>query len=827
MNAEWKAKLNQSLDQATIWLSSHRKNIKKVAIIIPPALFGLFGIWLIYTYFHYSSLLDSQLAGNLLRIPSGIYAAPRHIGEGRHIEQSDFVELLRRAGYQEGEQKNEFSSGNFIISSKGVEVLTHGFIRNTDLPARSFVTFKNKQVAAIENLDTNQKMEEILLPPELLTADLNTKTQMRSAANFEDLPEVLVNAICAIEDRNFFSHSGVDLKAIVRAFYRNVSEGGIREGASTLTQQLIKNQFLSPERTYRRKVAEAMMALALERRLTKQQIFALYCDRAFLGHTGLTSIYGFKQAAQVFFGKELNDLSLSEAALLAGLAKAPNRYSPYSDREKAIERRDVVIAAMIEAGYISEAQASVARNENITFLPPQKLDNTAAPHFVDYVGRELNNQKIDVDEQTPQLRIATSIDLDLQEAANEVVKSQLDKISKLYKKRASHPEAALVALDPKTGQILAMVGGRDYATSQLNRVTDAKRQPGSVFKPVIYAAAMSQGVSPMTMFINEPTEIKFGYNAVYRPRNFGNTYSNQPVTLREAMVRSLNVVSVEAAMRVGIGNVIEMAEKMGLEQSHSYPSLALGTSEASPLEIARAYTAFANDGMLVEPIAIEKVDANGKSVFTGHSRKASVMTPQAAFIVTDTLADVVNRGTAARVRQLGYQGPAAGKTGTSRDAWFAGYTPNLLVVVWVGFDDNQNMDMTGGEAAVPIWTEFIKRAMQLRPDLSADRFSRPAGLDRIEIDPETGMIANEYCPHRQEVILPRYLTGGICYLHQMPIETEIEVAVTSFDADIEDDLEYINRMAVEEITKNIDSNLLVGKKNKNPDDDWPPKKNPE
>jgi penicillin-binding protein 1B len=826
MNVEWKTKIAQVTDQATRWLATHRKQIKKVAIIIPPALFGLFGIWLIYTYFFYSSLLDSQLAGDLLRVPSGIYAAPRHIGEGRNIEQADFVELLRRAGYQEGEQKNEFAAGNFIIRSKGVEVLTNEFNRNRDLPARSLVTFRNKQIADIENLDTNQKLKEILLPPELLTADLNTKTQVRSATNFEDLPEVLVNALCAIEDRNFFSHSGVDFKAIARAFYKNLSEGGIREGASTITQQLIKNQFLSPERTYRRKFAEAMMAIALEQRLTKQQIFALYCDRAFLGHTGLISIYGFKQAAQVFFGKELEDLSISEAALLAGLTKAPNRYSPYSDRNKAIERRDVVIAAMLEAGYISESEASSAKNEQITFLAPQKLDNTAAPHFVDYVGRELNNRKIDDDEQTSQLRIGTSLDLDLQEAANEVVKNHLDKLSKLYKKRASQPEAALVALDPKTGQILAMVGGRDYAASQLNRVTDAKRQPGSVFKPVVYAAAMSQGVSPMTTFINEPTEIKFGYNSVYRPRNFGDTYSNQPVTLREAMVRSLNVVSVEAAVRVGIGNVMEMAEKMGLKQSHSYPSMALGTSEASPLEIARAYTAFANDGMLVEPIAVEKINANGKSIFTGYSRRESVMPAQTAFIVTDTLSDVVNRGTAARVRQLGYQGPAAGKTGTSSDAWFAGYTPNLLVVVWVGFDDNQDLNMTGGEASVPIWTEFIKRAMQLRPDLAAERFNRPAGLDRIEIDPETGMIANEYCPNRQQVILPRHLTAGICYLHQMPIETPIDVTITSFDADVESDLEDINKMAVEEMTKNIDSNLLVSDKTRTPDDGWPPKQKP-
>jgi len=826
ISTDWKERLIESLEATREWLSAHRKDIQKTVIAVHIASFILLGIWLGYTYHYYAAVLHSQLASHSLKIPSGIYAAPRHISAGREITQEKFSDLLVRAGYQEGEQENEFSAGNFIVHSNTVEIITNQFSRNNNLPARTRLTFDEKRIVAIKNLDTGQKLKEIRLPPELLTADLNAKKQVRSATSFEDLPQVLVNAVCAIEDRNFFSHDGVDFKAIARAFYKNLSEGEIREGASTITQQLIKNEFLSSERTYERKFAEALMAIALEQRLNKQQILALYCDRIYLGHSGITSVYGFKQAASVYFGKELDELSLSEAAFLAGMIKAPNRYSPYTNLDQAIERRDCVIAAMVEQGSISSDEAERARNETPVFMLQQKLGTTAAPHFIDYVNRELDSQKIDADIRKSQLRIRTSVDLDLQESANEVVAKHLNNISKFYKKRSSQPEAALVALDPQTGEVLAMVGGRDYTTSQLNRVTDARRQPGSVFKPVIYATALSEGVSPLTRFMNEPHEIRFGYKEVYNPQNFGNSYSYRPVTLREAIVRSLNVVSVDAAMRVGLGNVAQMAAKMGLEQTHAYPSMALGTSEASPLEIARAYTTFANDRMRVDPMAIYDIEANGETIFTGYSRRISVLSSQAAFVVTDTLTDVVNRGTAARIRRLGYSGPAAGKTGTSRDAWFVGYTPNLLVVVWVGFDDNQDLGMTGGEAAVPIWADFVNRALEVRPDLSAAGFSRPAGLDSVEIDPDTGMIADEYCPRRQKVLLPSYLRPGLCFEHQAPLVTTNYDLLPDDDASLDEKLEWLDEITVEDETKDTEPVWFSKNESRKPDDKRLPKQKP-
>lgn len=784
--ATYRDRFGEIAEQSRHWLSRHRRALQRCTALALLFLFMGTALWLVSTYSYYAAVIDRRLASHALQIPAGIYAAPRRISTGERLTRAELLERLQRAGFHEGTQPYEYAPGSFLVQDNAVEIIINDFHLQAageangqangqeSMIARARVHFRDHSVARIEDVATKRAVKTVRLPAQLLTADLQTIAQTTSATRFDELPKVLIDALCAIEDRNFFSHDGIDARAITRAFFKNLTSAGIREGGSTITQQLIKNQFLSAERTYGRKLAEAMMALALERRLSKEQIFALYCDRVYLGQSGLTAIYGFKQAARLFFGKELGELTVSEAALLAGIVKAPNRYSPHDDRDEALARRDVVLAAMLETGAISEAAAEAARHEQLALLPPQRLDNTAAPHFVDYVKRQMERRRLYQEdaETAAHLRVETTLDLDLQEVANRVVSEQLGRLDKIYRKRAAKPEVGLVALDPKTGEVLAMVGGRDYTSSQLNRVTDARRQPGSVFKPVIYAAAMANGVSPLTRFLNAPREIRYGYKAVYNPQNFGHTYSNTEVTLREAMVRSLNVVAVDAALRVGLGNVSEMAERMGLEQAHGYPSLALGTSEATPLDIASAYTTFANDGTRVEPLAIRAVRVSGEAATPTVAAKTRVLSPQMAYVVTETLTEVANRGTAARIRSLGYKGPAAGKTGTSRDAWFVGYTPNLLVVVWVGFDDNSDMAMTGGEAAVPIWTAFVKGALERRPELAAERFAKPAGLETVEIDPETGMLANEFCPQRQRVSLPGFLMPGVCFEHFEPLATD-------------------------------------------------------
>jgi penicillin-binding protein 1B len=814
-----KAELKRQINEAVCWMRLNSKRIRQTIALSLFVILNIAAVWLVTTYQYYAAIVDRHLTNHAFKIPAGIYAAPRHLNVGTSLTRDDVIERLRRAGYQEGSQPNEFAAGSFQIQNDAVEITTNDFNQKENLPAKVQVSFKNHLVAQLEDLTRNKSINSIQLPGELLTADPSTKNQARSATRFDELPKVLINALCAIEDRNYFSHEGVDVKAITRAFYKNLFNGGIREGGSTLTQQLIKNSFLTSERTYERKIAEAMMAIALERRLSKEQIMALYCDHVYVGQSGMTSVYGFKQAARAFFGQELNDLTLAQAALLAGLVKAPNHYSPYKHLDEALARRDLVLDAMVETGAISETEAEAAKRERAVLIPSQPLDATTAPHFVDYVNREIEKRRYD-EETASQLRVETTLDLDLQEAANGAVTTHLNKLDKNYKKRSARPEAGLIALDPQTGEILAMVGGRDYTISQLNRVTDAMRQPGSVFKPIIYAAAMSQGISPLTTFLNAPHDINFGYKAVYHPQNYGHSYSNTEVTLREAIVRSLNIVAVDAAIRVGLGNVAKMADRMGMEQSHTYPSMALGTSEASLLQVADAYTTFANDGVRVEPLAIHAIGSGGPAIPISAS-KTHIISPQVAYVVTDTLADVVNRGTAGRVRSLGYRGAAAGKTGTSRDAWFVGYTPKLLVAVWVGFDDNSNLALTGGEAAVPIWTEFMKQAVMLRPDLAAERFESPGGLQTFEIDPETGMQATEYCPHRQKVVLPSSLMPGFCYSHQAPV---MELDMDQLNPAVYDETEPgIEDEALDKAMREIRHDpSLVPDEMKVPENDEPP-----
>ena len=751
----------------------HRKRIAAIVTFLVSTSTALVGIELLSTYTHYAAIIDSRLQEGILRQPSGIYAAPRQLGVGKRISQKDLIQHLLRAGYLQGAQASEFSVGNFIVNSGGVEVHTAGFAQANTLPAELQINFSKDGIGELIAVESGKELNQVSLPAEMLTADFSAREQTRRALRFDEIPEVLINAICAIEDREFFSHHGVDFAAIVRAAIKNYRHGAILEGGSTITQQLVKNEFLTPEKTYQRKFTEALMAIALERRLTKQEIMTLYCERVYLGHSGPTTVYGFRQAAKIYFGKELRDLDVSEAAFLAGIVKAPNRYSAHNRLEEALARRNVVLEAMTKAGFITAEAASASKAEQLAILPPQKLDDSAAPHFIDYVHRQIAKLQFDEEDQ-PNLWVETTIDLDLQQAANQTVANHLNRISKMISRRKRdkqhQPEAALVAIDPQSGAILAMVGGRDYAVSQLNRASDALRQPGSVFKPIVYATALSRGISPATTFENSPHDIEFGYKAVYRPQNFGKSYSNQPVTLREALVRSLNVITVDAAMQAGLGNVATMAENMGLPRPEAYPSMALGAFEATPLEIARAYTTFANSGMRVDPLAIRTVRQNGFEVYNGTASKAGVLSATTAYLVTDALADVVNRGTAARIRRMGYKGPVAGKTGTSRDAWFVGYTPKLLVAVWIGFDDNTDLRLTGGEAAAPIWADFVKRALELRPDLVAKQFHKPGGLEEVEIDPETGMLADEFCPHRQRMLIATFLSPGVCFEHQAPVE---------------------------------------------------------
>jgi penicillin-binding protein 1B len=749
-----------------------------VAILILLATMGAFKLRGVYA--NYAAMIDERLEQRWLQRYDGVYAAPRLVSVGQQISQDELIERLLRAGYQRVRRDDQFSSGSFVVGKNAVKLRTSRFVRAENLPEVIEIEFGERatsgariaSIASIEDVKTGKELDRVALPPELITIDGAARVHPRSFASFDDFPPKLISAVLAIEDRHFFLHEGVDVTAVLRAMWENWRHGEIREGGSTITQQLIKASFLTPERTYERKFTEALMAIALERRLSKEEIFTLYANRVYLGQSGLTAIYGFKQAARVFFDRELNELSLAELALIAGLAQSPNRYSPYLHPDTAIARRNTVLDAMVETGEITREEAEAAKAERLAVVPPAKPDDSAAQHFIDYLRRELAARGVN-EKNKPGLKIQTTLDLDLQQAANIAVKTHLAKIDRAFGRGAKGaksarglPEAALIAIDPHSGEILAMVGGRDYGASQLNRVTDARRQPGSVFKPIVYAAALMHGISPETTFTDAPREFVFGHE-IYRPENYGGRFSNRMVTLREGIVRSLNVVVAQAAMRVGLTRVAEVAQRMGLSRPDPYPSMALGALEATPLEIAQAYSTFANNGIRVEPSGVVSIRGDDLADRKNIARKTRVINASTAYVVTETLTEVINRGTAVRVRGLGYRGPAAGKTGSSRDAWFVGYTPKLLVVVWVGFDDYRDLRLTGGEAAAPIWTDFVKRALALRPDLKAEKFTRPTGMEQVEIDPETGMLAHEDCPSRKSVIIEVSKAPLYCSKHQL------------------------------------------------------------
>nr|MBA2735133.1 PBP1A family penicillin-binding protein [Acidobacteriota bacterium] len=718
----------------------------------------------IHSYNYYSGVVDARLKSGYLTSRAGIYAAPRTLRAGQTISRDGLVELLRRAGYIESNASDAWS-GSFITHSNAIEIRPRP--SGTNSPEVVRIQFNKSNHISELTGDMGVTLQSYTLEPEILTTDAAMKTDQRRQLAYRDIPPVLAHAILSIEDRRFFEHGGVDIWGVARALLRNATDNDSSQGGSTITQQLVKNTFLTPQRTLRRKYAEAMTAFALERRLSKEDIFALYCNEIYLGQRGSISVRGVEQAARTFFGKELKDLTLGESATIAGMIQSPNRYAPDRHAEAAAARRNTVLGAMARDKFITNEEARAAAMETIAVAPANE-DKSTAPYFIDYVNRVVESrlgQEESGDERA--LRVYTTIDLDLQQLAETAVKRQLERLDKVYNKRGVKPQAALVALDPKTGDVLAMVGGRDYAESQLNRVTDARRQPGSVFKPIVYSTALECGLSPLTMYADTPREFIYAGNAKYRPSNYGGGFSMRDVTMRTALVRSLNVVTVDVAMRTGLNRVERTAQRFGLPKAEAYPSIALGTTEASPLALAAAYTAFANNGVRVEPNVIARAtDSSGTDIINSIPREQQVIKPTTAYMITDMLTDVIDHGTARAARGAVKKTAIAGKTGTSRDGWFIGYTPNLVVAVWIGFDDNKQLGLTGAEAALPAWTEFVSKSVELRPDLGGEAFSRPAGITLAEIDPESGLLANASCPQREHVAITATLAPNLeCTTH--------------------------------------------------------------
>ena len=736
-----------------------RRRLLSKAVVIPAVFVSavVLGI-LIYYWTVFSGRIDNLLAGEVFTRSAGIYAAPKQLHVDDPTSQADVIAFLKRAGYVEQSQQADPLRGRYSVNGNTVDVEPSGASSVDGVKQFQSVRIQfsgsGKSIDSLLDLEGRGKIQRVWLEPELISSVTGTERAKRKVIGFGDLPPHLIKAITVTEDRSFFEHYGVNIRGIIRAFIRRYDSDPnspiARQGGSSITQQLVKNLLLSPEQTWQRKISEAYMSIILETRLSKEKIFELYCNQVYMGQQAGFSINGFGEASSAYFNKDVTNLNLAESAFLAALIRSPNRYNPYTKVETATARRNQVLDSMAEAAVITQDEAKAAKETPLQVVPARgRIDVSDAPYFADYVQNQLGDMIAGAG-AAEHLRIYTTIDMDLQRAAYAALTKQMSALDKIQSKRFEPGtlQAALVAMNAKTGEIVAMVGGRDYSKSQLNRATDAYRQPGSVFKPFVYATALNTAydpvprlITPATTYMDEPKTFTFD-NQEYIPGNFGGSYSNAPVTLRDGLVHSLNVVTVEVAMEVTIGRVMNLAGKAGLPKPpRAYPAMALGTSEATPLQIASAYTAFANLGMRTSPIAINRITTGtGVTIAAPTTQKNEVLRTDVAYVMTSFMKDVVNRGTAAKVRARGLKGTLAGKTGTSRDGWFAGFTPNLVCAVWVGFDDGSQLGLTGANSALPIWADFMQVALAQHPEWEGD-WEMPAGVQQVDINPKTGKLS--------------------------------------------------------------------------------------
>jgi penicillin-binding protein 1B len=638
------------------------------------------------------------------------------------------------------------------------------------------ISLQGPVVTRIENQATRQEMFSLELEPELVTGLYDRIWQERRVVKLSEVPPLLIKAILAIEDERFYHHHGIDPVSIVRATWVNLRSGGVVQGGSTLTQQLMKNFFLTDERKYSRKIKEAIMALIAERKYSKDEILENYLNEIYLGQRGSQGIFGVWEASQFYFSKPMSDLTVGETALLAGLIRAPNKLSPYRSVDAATKRRNVVLAKLLDDRIITRQQYEAATREKLPHRELIKVTNDA-PFYVDYLRRELAENYSNDALTREGLRIFTSLDLRLQRIAERSLSEGLKKLEQSYsnlrrKGDDDSLEGAIIVIRPQTGEIKAMVGGRSYQKSQFNRVFQAKRQPGSVFKPFVYLAALMAGAdggkkfTPVTMVEDSP--FTWNYEGQeWQPGNYNDEYFGT-VTLRRALEKSLNSATARVARDVGIKRVSDIAHRLGIQSSLPIvPALALGAAEVTPLEVAVAFSTLANNGVRATPLTVKQVmDPTDRVLEKRDVRVEKVLSPQLAFLMNYLLKGVLDRGTGEFARRWGFTRPAAGKTGTTndyKDAWFVGYTPDLLAVVWVGFDGQSKLGLSGAQAALPIWTEFMKQATAGTPITD---FIPPPGIKIVEIDPLSGQLATPNCPY---VLREAFLEGdeptGTCPLH--------------------------------------------------------------
>ena len=722
-----------------------------------------------YFYIKYDHIIEHRFRTPVFSNSAKIYANPQTLRDGEKIDAKEIAVDLRRAGYSDSAstatKDGQSQLGTFQVGRNEIEI-TPG-PQSYHSPEPAVIKIDDGKVASITSKGNELSAYE--LEPQIITALFDAEQRSkRELVKYEQIPPVMTQAVLAIEDRRFFEHSGVNFLRMAEAAWIDVIRGRHEQGGSTLTMQLSRGFFLTPEKTVKRKLTEMLIAEELEQKFSKQQIFEFYANWVNLGQRGSFAISGLAEASRTYFNKDLKDITLPEAALLAGLIQRPSYLSPYRHPERALERRNLVLDAMFDTHAITREQADKAKAAPLKLAPPN-VEASDAPYFIDMVRDTLINKFKESDLNEESYRIYTTLDPDLQRAAALAVESGIklvdEQVTKLRTKRTKvgkkvetkvlpgpQAQVALVAIDPHTGAVLALVGGRDYGISQLNHAL-SKRPTGSIFKPFVYATAMNTAldgsqtvITPASVVTDAPSTFAYG-DQIYEPRNYKEEYHGD-VTLRYALAMSLNNATVKVAEEVGYDKVADLAKSAGITSVKATPAMALGSYDATPLDMAGAYTSFSNNGIRLSPLLVNSVrNAKGDVIANFNTDQRQVLDPRIAYVMTNMMEGVINNGlgyTAVRLR--GFMLPAAGKTGSSHDGWFAGYTSNLLCIVWVGYDDYSDLRLSGAQTAAPIWTEFMKKASALPQYSDMKPFSQPTGVVDVQLDKATNRLATPTCP---------------------------------------------------------------------------------
>lgn len=735
--------------------SKNRSLKKNFKIFLGKMIVAMIFFGSLYLFFLYQSV-STKFDRHRWNLPSRVYSDSFPLYPGRSLESSQLKEKLEHLGYIEVSEKPS-NSGRYQILKDRFSI----YLRNFDYPDEKFkgylleVILHENKIKEIIKHPEQTSLDYTKIEPELISSIFDNKIENRTYVPLNKVPPHLIKSIVAIEDHRFYSHFGIDIIGILRAAIKNIAAWRIVEGGSTLTQQLIKNYYLHSEKSFLRKFNEAIMAIFMELEFSKEEILEGYINEIYLGQKGNISIAGVQEASKHYFSKDIEQLNLAESAGLTGLIRSPGLYNPFTQTKSFIKRRNLILAKLREGQIISEQDYLEAIRTN---APPKKHNTpkSSAPYFINYVKKEISD-KFPVETLKKEgLRIFTTLEMNDQRLAEKSLNSHLKYLEnnlenlKLEKQSGHRIQSALIALQPHTGFIRAYVGGRNFSQNQLDHISQIKRQPGSAFKPFVYLTALNpkieNHITLSSLLDDSELKLEDFEGKVWEPQNYSKKFHGM-VRAREALEKSYNIATIRLALEIGLDRIIETAHLAGIESPlKPYPSLALGSFEVSPIELIQAYSIFPNQGFKTKALAVKKIVTPEGEVLENKKLKfKKVFNPDTIYLMNKLMTGVMEQGTGRLAKNYGVNFLSAGKTGTTsdnRDAWFVGYTPELLALSWVGFDNNQTTGLTGSSGALPIWAKFMSSNLK---EKSYYDFGSDKNIIKIKIDEKTGLKYKSNC----------------------------------------------------------------------------------